>query len=106
MQGEIFSVVKLVQEILHVDKVIDRKFDLLEEVDIIKMKLAKNGAETAKAIGEVRSLGNVQEDLWTELNKLQRSTEKTLNYVKTTKGTVLGREEESHLFFSFWILLV
>ena len=105
IQGEIYSVMKMLKETFHVDKVLERKFDLMEEIDVVKMKLAKNAADTAKAIGEVRSLGNIQEDIWGDYTKLQRLSEKTLEYVKNTKGSVLGKEDSQapqHDVLSLW----
>eukprot|EP01022_Parablepharisma_sp_SALTPOND_P033014 TRINITY_DN88047_c0_g1_i1.p1 TRINITY_DN88047_c0_g1~~TRINITY_DN88047_c0_g1_i1.p1 ORF type:complete len:710 (+),score=109.84 TRINITY_DN88047_c0_g1_i1:600-2729(+) len=94
LQSEIYSVVQVLKNVVHADRMAERKFDCVEEIDILKMKLAKNAAEVAKAVGEVRSLGNIQEDLWNEHNKLQRESEKTMDYIKTATSATIGKNEE------------
>jgi len=96
LQSEIFNIIQLLKNVFHTDKIIDSKVDFVEEVDVIKMKLAKNAAEVAKAVGEVRSLGNVQEELWNDIAKLKNESEKNMDFVKRTKQNILGKNEEKN----------
>ncbi len=106
LQHEIAGLARVVREVLHAEQVAESRFNPLEESELLHMKLTKNAADVARAVGEVRTLGNVQEELWSQLNKTVRDSEKMMLYVKETKGSELGKlvpkEEPQTAALAMW----
>lgn len=92
LQREVVGLTKILKNGFQADQIIESKFNSMEEIEFIKMKIAKNTAEVAKAVGEMRTLENAQEEIWNKQDKFVRESEKMMKYIKQAKA--LPKQED------------